>query len=127
MAPEVCARVVPKWLAVSARTRLTAIIGVGSAALSEVLVAAAPPHWLKLLGVLLLACTSSGAAVMCWLDAGEPVAQAGLVLVISLAVFALTAGLMIWVSSWHPRAAFGVLALASAISCMFRLTIPAQS
>ncbi len=111
----------------TARTRLTAIIGVGSAALAEALVAAAPPHWLKLLGVLLLACSSSGAAVMCWLDAGEPAAQAGLVLVISLAVFALVAALMIWAASWHPRAALGVLALASVVSCTVRLTASTDS
>ncbi len=111
----------------NARTRPTAIIGVGSAALSEALVAAAPQHWLKLLGVLLFACTSCGAAVMCWLDAGEPAAQAGLVLVISLAVFALAGAIMIWIPSWHPRAALGVLALASVISCTARLTAPADS
>jgi hypothetical protein len=112
---------------VNARTRVTAAAGVGSAALGEALVAAAPQHWLKLFGALLLACVASGAAVMCWLDAGEPAAQAGLVLVISIAVFALVAALMIWVSTWYPRAAFGVLALASVISCTLRLAVPTKS
>lgn len=106
----------------SARTQLTAYAGLASSTLAIALVIGAPTSWLRLIGALLLACVPVGAAVMCWIDAGENAAQAGLTLAVSLTVLALASAIMIWLSSWQPRALF-VLAGAAAISCVLRLRV----
>jgi hypothetical protein len=96
------------------RTELTAYAGV-------VLTLTAPLPALALIGALMLACIPAGAAVMCWIDSGEDLAQAALTLVLSLTAFSLASALMIWVAAWHPRALLG-LAAASAVSCLARLS-----
>ena len=53
------------------RTELTAYAGLASSILAVALVLGAPTPWLGLVGALLLACVPAGAAVMCWIDAGE--------------------------------------------------------
>ncbi len=86
-----------------------------------VLTLTAPLPALALIGALMLACIPAGAAVMCWIDSGEDLAQAALTLILSLTAFSLASALMIWVAAWHPWALL-VLAAASAVSCLARLT-----
>jgi hypothetical protein len=107
------------------RTEATAYAGILGSAVAVALVDASPAPWLALLGALLLASVPAGAAVMCRIDSGDGVAQAGLTLVISLAVFALASAAMIWVAWWHPRALL-TLAGLSVISCTLRLARGAQ-
>jgi hypothetical protein len=102
------------------RTELTAYAGIVGSALAVALVLGAPWHWLALAGALILACVPAGAAVMCWVDSGEGVAQAGLTLTVSLAVTASASALMIWTNSWQPRALLAV-AVAGMVSCGARL------
>jgi hypothetical protein len=102
------------------RTVLTAYAGLSSSVLAVVLVLSAPTPWLALIGALLLACVPAGAAVMCWIDAGENAAQAGLTLAVSLTVGALASALMIWLAAWQPQALLA-LAGAAAVSCGLRL------
>jgi hypothetical protein len=104
----------------SSRTQLTAWVGILASVLAVVLVLAGPWRWSALAGALVLACVPSGAAVMCWIDSGDDTAQAGLTLVVSLAVFALASAIMIWAAYWHPKALLA-LAAASTISCVLRL------
>ena len=93
------------------RTELTAYAGILASVLSAALLLAAPLPAARLFGALMLACIPAGAAVMCWIDAGDNCAQAGLTLVVSLTALALLSATMIWVGAWHPRA---LLALAAA-------------
>jgi hypothetical protein len=102
------------------RTELTAYAGIAGSVMAVAFVLAAPWHWMTLTGALVLACIPAGAAVMCWIDSGEGVAQAGLTLAVSLAVIALASSIMIWAAAWHPRLLL-VLAGASAISCAARV------
>jgi hypothetical protein len=104
------------------RTELTAYAGLSASVLSVALVLGAPTHPLALVGALVLACVPAGAAVMCWIDAGENAAQAGLTIALSLTVLALASTIMIWLSAWQPRALLG-LAGAAAISCVLRLRV----
>ncbi len=104
----------------SERPLATAYAGSATVVLSVVLVTVAPAHWLKLIGAVLFASAATGAGVMSWIDTGTRVAQASMVLVVSLALFALTAAIMIWIPAWHPMAAFVVLACASLASCLLR-------
>ena len=104
------------------RSELTAYVGLSSSVLAVALVLGAPTPWLGLVGALLLACVPAGAAVMCWIDAGENAAQAGLTLALSLTVLALVSAIMIWLSAWEPRGLL-VLAGAAVISCALRLRI----
>jgi hypothetical protein len=102
------------------RTELTAYAGVVGSVLAVALVLGAPWHWLVLAGALVLACGPAGAAVMCWVDSGDGVAQAGLTLAVSLAVVAIVSALMIWAHWWQPRALLA-LAGAGAVSCGARI------
>lgn len=101
------------------RTTITAYAGILAGILATGFIFA-PWHGATLVGTLLLATVPAGAGVMCWVDSGEDAAQAGLTLVVSLAIFAIGSAIMIWVSAWHPRA---LLALAGAgvLSCLVRL------
>jgi hypothetical protein len=103
-----------------ARRELTAFVGLGASAISIALVLGAPWQWLAFVGALVLACVPAGAAVMCWLDAGDDVAQAGLVVTVSLAVFAIASTVMIWLPVWAPRALLAIPAAAIG-SCSARL------
>jgi hypothetical protein len=102
------------------RTGLTAWSGLAASVAAVVLVLAAPGHDAPLAGAFLLACVPAGAAVMCWVDSGESLMQAGLTLVLSLAVTAIASAVMIWLTAWHPRALLA-LAVAGAVSCAARL------
>jgi hypothetical protein len=102
------------------RTELTAYAGIVASVAAVVLALAGPWHWLTLAGGLTLACVPAGAAVMCWIDSGENLAQAALTLVLSLALFSLASTIMIWAAAWHPRALL-TLAAASVVSCLARL------
>ena len=103
-----------------ARAVLTAWAGIAASVTAVALILAVPGHWPALAGALLLACVPAGAAVMCWVDSGDAFVQAGLTLVLSLAVTAIASAVMIWVAAWHPRALLG-LAAVSVLSCVVRL------
>lgn len=102
------------------RIRVTAYLGIVASVVAAALVLLAPWHPAAFAGALLLACVPTGAAVMCWIDTGEDVAQASLTLVVSLAVFTVVSALMIWADAWHPRALLGLAAI-SAVSCLLSL------
>jgi len=103
-----------------ARTGPTAWAGLAASVAAAVLVLAAPGHDAALAGAFLLACVPAGAAVMCWVDSGEGFLQAGLTLVLSLAVTSIASAVMIWLTAWHPRALLA-LAVAGAASCATRV------
>jgi hypothetical protein len=96
------------------RTGLTAWTGI-AASVAAVALLVAPGRGPELAGAFLLACVPVGAAVMCWVDSGEGVVQAGLTLVLSLAATAIVTACMIWLTVWQPRAlfAFAVVGVAS--------------
>jgi hypothetical protein len=102
------------------RTELSAYAGI-FASLAAALLLLVPWHGLAMPGALLLACVPAGAAVMCWVDSGENIAQTGLILVLSLAVLAIAAAIMIWANAWEPHALLAVLAGASIVSCALSL------
>lgn len=102
------------------RTEVTAYAGIAASVAAVGLVLAAPWAWVALIGTGLLACVPGGAAVMCRLDSGDALAQAGLTLVLSLATFALASTAMIWAAWWHPRALLALAAVGAA-SCAARL------
>jgi hypothetical protein len=102
------------------RTEQTAYAGILCSVVAVLLVAVAPWPWLALVSALVLACVPAGAAIMCWVDSGENVAQAGLTLVLSLTVVAIAGAVMIWAAAWHPSVLL-LLAGASTISCGARL------
>jgi hypothetical protein len=106
----------------STRSRVTAITGNAATVLALLLVFAAPAGGLRVVGALLFACTC-GASITAWIDAGEDLAQAGLTLVLSLALLAMCAAVMIWLASWHPVVLFVLIALVSIVSCTTRLWI----
>jgi hypothetical protein len=99
------------------RTGLTAWAGVG-ASLAAVVLLAVPGRGPRLAGAFLLACVPVGAAVMCWVDSGEALVQAGLTLVLSLAVTSIVTAVMIWLTAWQPSVlyAFAVIGVASGVA-----------
>jgi drug/metabolite transporter (DMT)-like permease len=101
------------------RTQVTAYAGVLASLLAAALVLA-PWNGPAVIGALVLACVPAGAGMMCWVDAGETAAQAGLTLIISLAAIAVASAVMIWTHTWDPKALL-VLAIASMLSCLVRL------
>jgi hypothetical protein len=101
------------------RTGLTAWAGIAASAAALILLAL-PGHGPKLAGAFLLACVPVGAAVMCWVDSGEGVVQAGLTLVLSLAVTAIVTTVMIWLTAWQPAALYA-FAVIGVVSCAARL------
>jgi hypothetical protein len=103
------------------RVVATAWSGIGASTLAAPLILFGAGHWPALLGALLAATVPVGAAVMCWLDSGDGFAQAGLILVLSLAATAIFSAIMIWSSAWHPVALFAVFLIAGAGSCIARL------
>jgi hypothetical protein len=60
---------------------------------------------------------------MCWIDSGDAFAQAGLTLVVSLALTAIVSTLMIWFTAWHPGALLATLPTTSVVSCVLRLWV----
>jgi hypothetical protein len=102
------------------RTAVTAGCGLAASVLATLLIELSSWRGLNFAGALLLVCVPAGAGIMCWLDAGENAAQAGLTLVLSLTVASIASALMIWVSAWHPSLLL-VLAGAAALSCLARL------
>ena len=101
------------------RTGLTAWAGIG-ASVAAVVLLAVPGRGPRLAGAFLLACVPVGAAVMCWVDSGEGLVQAGLMLVLSLAVTAIVTAVMIWLTTWQPTALFA-FAVIGVVSCAARL------
>lgn len=101
-------------------TAVTALAGLAASIVGTLLVLMMPGHWPALAGALIVASVPPGAAIMCWVDSGLGVVQAGLTLTLSLAVTALTSASMIWLSAWHPKALLG-LVLVSAVSCTVSL------
>jgi drug/metabolite transporter (DMT)-like permease len=103
------------------RTGLTAWAGI-AASLAGVVLLAVPGRGPRLAGAFLLACVPVGAAVMCWVDSGEGIVQAGLTLVVSLAATAIVSAAMIWLTVWQPSAlyAFAVIGVASGAARLLR-------
>jgi hypothetical protein len=101
------------------RTGLTAWTGI-AASVAAVALLVAPGRGPELAGAFLLACVPIGAAVMCWVDSGEGVVQAGLTLVLSLAATAIVTACMIWLTVWQPRALYAFAAVGL-VSCAARL------
>jgi hypothetical protein len=101
------------------RTGLTAWAGI-AASVAAVALLAVPGRAPNLAGAFLLASVPVGAAVMCWVDSGEGLVQAGLTLVLSLAVTAIVTAIMIWLTVWQPRALFA-FAVIGVVSCAARL------
>jgi hypothetical protein len=91
------------------RTGLTAWTAI-AASVAAVALLSAPGRGPNLAGALLLVCVPAGAAVMCWVDSGEGIVQAGLTLVLSLAATAIVSAAMIWLTAWQPRALFAFAA-----------------
>ena len=102
-------------------TELTAYGGIGLTAIALVLVFAIPTPSLKLVGALMLAGIPAGAAVMCWVDAGEIAAQLGLTIVTSVTLVALGSAAMIWVNYWRPHVLLAVVVAMVVVSCTARL------
>jgi hypothetical protein len=101
------------------RTGLTAWAGI-AASVAAVILLAVPGRGPNLAGAFLLASVPVGAAVMCWVDSGERLVQAGLTLVLSLAATAIVTAVMIWLTAWQPRALFA-FAVIGVVSCAARL------
>ena len=101
------------------RTGLTAWAGI-AVSVAAVILLAVPGRGPRLAGAFLLACGPAGAAVMCWVDSGEGLVQAGLTLVLSLAATAVVSAVMIWLTAWQPRALFA-FAVIGVASCAARL------
>ena len=108
------------------RTRATAWTGIAVSVVGVLLVLALPGHWPALAGALMLACVPAGTAVMCWLDSGDGVVQAGLTLVLSLTMTAIVSAVMIWLKAWYPGALV-VLAVMSSAACGIRLVLQGEA
>ncbi|MBV9338231.1 MAG: hypothetical protein JO262_16405 [Solirubrobacterales bacterium] len=104
----------------TSRTIPTAYAGILASVLAATVLLGAPWPAASLIGAFLLCCVPAGAGVMCWVDAGEAAAQAGLTLAISLASVAILSAIMIWTAAWEPHALLG-LAVLSVGSCAYRL------
>jgi hypothetical protein len=87
-----------------ARTEITALAGTASSMAAVCFVLLLPAHGPALLGALLMICVAPGATVMSWVDSGDGIVQAGLTLVLSLAITGITGAAMIWLHAWHPHA-----------------------
>jgi hypothetical protein len=105
---------------ISPRLLATAWLGIVVAVLAPAVVTVAGPGVAALAAVLAFAAAGAGPGVMCWIDAGDGYAQAGLVLVTSLAAFAFGATVLLWLGAWTP-ALLWALGAASALSCVIRL------
>ena len=105
------------------RTVMTAWAGIAASVVAVTLILVGPGHWPALAGALLLACVPVGAAVMCWFDCGDGFAQAGLTLVLSLAVTAIVSALMIWLATWHPSGLLAAFPAVTIVSCVVRLQV----
>ena len=101
------------------RTGLTAWAGI-AATVAAVVLLAVPGRGPNLAGAFLLASVPAGAAVMCWADSGDALVQAGLTLVLSLALTAVVTAVMIWLTAWQPRALYA-FAVIGVVSCAARL------
>jgi hypothetical protein len=101
------------------RTGLTAWAGIAVSVLAVILLVV-PGRDPRLAGAFLIAAVPAGAAVMCWVDSGEGLVQAGLTLVLSLAATAVVSAVMIWLTAWQPRALFA-FAVIGVVSCAVRL------
>ena len=116
-------RLMPSAATVGVATVMTAWVGIAASVVAVTLIIIGPGHWPALAGALLLACVPVGAAVMCWVDCGDGFAQAGLTLVLSLAVTAIASALMIWLVRWHPSGLLAALPAVSIVSCAVRLYV----
>jgi hypothetical protein len=102
------------------RLAATAWLGLGVAIVAPLIVLAVPSQTAGLAAVLVFASVAAGSGVWCWIDAGDDAAQAGLVLVTSLAGFALASTALFWLGAWTPSLLW-VVGAATAASCSTRL------
>lgn len=103
-----------------ARASVTAWVGVLVGLLAPIAILESRWPGLRLAATVIFVLAGFGPGIMCWIDTGEPWAQAALTIALSAAAFALAASGMIWLAAWHPT---WLLALAapSVLSCLVRL------
>lgn len=102
------------------RASVTAWVGVLVGLLAPIAVLESRWPALRLAATLIFVLAGFGPAIMCWIDTGEPWAQAALTIALSTAAFALAASGMIWLTAWHPTWLLA-LAVPSVLSCLIRL------
>lgn len=105
-----------------ARPMVTAIAGLALATLPAATVLAFGHGTAALAAVLVFAVAGTGPGLVCWLDAGDGLAQAGLIVVASLTLFAGASTALIWLHAWTPSLLW-ILAAASVLSCLVRLHV----
>jgi len=88
--------------------------------LAPIVILLSPWHALGLAATLLFVLAAVGSGVTCWIDAGDPIAQAVLTFMLGLAIFALAAVIMIWTHEWYPTVLL-LLAVPTVLSCVTRL------
>jgi hypothetical protein len=106
-------------------TGITARTGLVCVAVAVALLVV-PEPWARIPGAFLFACVPPGAMVMCWIDAGDGVAQACLTVSTSLSCLALSGAIMIWLSTWHPDVSLCGFAVAAVLSCGGRLVLDSR-
>jgi hypothetical protein len=104
------------------RTQITATAGLALAILPPLVVVACGPCVAALAAVLVFTFAGAGPGLMCWVDAGDGYAQAGLTVAVSLAAFAAASTTMIWLHAWTPSLLW-ILGAVSAASCLARLSL----
>jgi hypothetical protein len=102
------------------RAVMTALVGVVLATLPPLVVLVFGDGTPALVAVLVFAVGGSGPGILCWVDAGDGIAQAGLIVAASLTAFAMASTALIWLHTWTP-ALLWILAAASLLSCLARL------
>lgn len=102
------------------RAVMTAVVGLALATLPPLAVLAFGDGTPALAAVLVFAFAGTGPGIACWVDAGDGIAQAGLIVVVSLTAFATASTAMIWAHVWTPSLLW-ILAGASLLSCLARL------
>jgi hypothetical protein len=102
------------------RPVMTALVGVVLATLPPVVVLVFGDGTPALAAVLVFAVGGSGPGVVCWVDAGDGIAQTSLIVAASLTAFATASTALIWLHAWTPELLW-ILAVASLLSCLARL------
>lgn len=93
-------------------------------ALAAVALALTPvPSAVSFLTLVAFACIGPGAACVCHVRLGDPVAAAAVVLVLSMSLSVLTSVTLVWARWWEPVVGLIVLATLSAASCAVALVL----
>ncbi|MEV4411781.1 hypothetical protein [Catellatospora sp. NPDC049609] len=96
-------------------------------ALAAVTLALTPvPSAVAFLALVAFACVGPGAACVCHVRLGDPVAAWAVVLVLSMSLSVLTSVTLVWARWWEPVVGLIVLATLSAASCAVALVLKDQ-